>query len=70
MSRRKDRERYQVRKSLDPGYQGFRGPEPKPETKPEVRTAVCSVCKRVKNVPADIPEDVDYVCAACREGGS
>lgn len=67
MSRRKDRERYQLRKSLDPGYRGFRGSELKPEPKPELKSITCSVCQRTKNVPADTPEE-NFICASCRGG--
>lgn len=67
MSRKKDRDRFRFRKSLDPNYQGFRGPEPKPEPKPELKPVTCSVCHRLKNVPADTPEDAEYICAACRD---
>lgn len=70
MSHKKDRERFRFRKSLDPNYKGFRGPEPKPEPKPELKPMTCSVCQRVKNVPADTPEGEAYVCATCRSSES
>jgi hypothetical protein len=71
VSRRKDRERFLQRKAQDPGYAGFRGAAA-PQAAPaavEMASAVCSVCRRKRNVPAaSLPADRgSFVCATCRE---
>lgn len=65
MSRRKDRERFQVRKDLYPEYKGYRGPEERPPSKPELKPLVCTVCGRKRNVPTETPEE-GFVCTICR----
>lgn len=71
MSRRKDRERFLRLKEQDPNYVGFRGGQSPTVTAapPQLVAAVCSVCQRRRNVPADsLPEDRDsFVCLQCQE---
>ncbi|MFH1485066.1 MAG: hypothetical protein ABIH46_03260 [Chloroflexota bacterium] len=66
MSRRKDRERYELRKRLDPNYKGFRAPEVKPEPKPELKPLTCPACGRVRNVAVDTPEE-GFICSSCQK---
>ena len=73
MSRRKDRERFEAMKGLDPDYKGFRGfaSEPDRPGKTPLEAVTCSVCGRKRNVPRGVAvEQGDrYVCATCREEG-
>ncbi|MDP2953024.1 MAG: hypothetical protein Q8O76_06890 [Chloroflexota bacterium] len=64
MSKKKDREKFELRKRFDPGYQGYRGPTEKPVFKAETKSLVCSRCCRRRNVPPDTPEE-NFVCLAC-----
>ena len=71
MSRRKDRERYEAMKRLDPDYRGFRGVRSEP-SRPGVaplEAAVCSVCGRKRNVPRGvaIEQGESFVCARCMD---
>ncbi len=71
MSRRRDRERYEAMKRLDPDYRGFRGHDSEP-SKPgnaPLESITCSACGRKRNVPRGIAlEQGDrFVCARCRE---
>ena len=71
MSRRKDRERYLSLKEQNPDYVGFRGADTGPPIPPPpvLESAVCSICGRTRNVPADsLPPDlIDFVCIRCQE---
>ena len=73
MSRRKDRERFEAMKGLDPDYRGFRGArdEPTRPGKTPLEAVTCSVCGRKRNVPRGVAmeEGARYVCATCREEG-
>ena len=73
MSRRKDRERFEAMKRLDPDYNGFRGfgNEPDRPGRTPLEAVTCSVCGRKRNVPRGIAvEQGDrYVCARCVEEG-
>lgn len=73
MSRRKDRQRLDAMKRLNPEYGGFRGHgnEPDRPGKVPLRPVTCSVCGRKRNVPVGIAEAQaeSYVCAACTEEG-
>ena len=71
MSRKKDRERVEAMRRLDPDYRGFRGhrSEPNKSKAAPLERATCSVCGRTRNVPRGIAlEQGDtFVCATCRE---
>ena len=70
MSRRKDRERYQSMKQLNPDYHGFRGyqEEPTRPGKTPLQSLVCSACGRKRNVPIGIAmeQTEDFVCQSCQ----
>ena len=70
MSRRKNVERVQTQRRLNPDYKGFRGygEEPTPANTP-LETVDCTVCGRKRNVPVGIAEEQrdSYVCQTCRE---
>jgi hypothetical protein len=74
LSRRKDRERFEAMKRLDPDYKGFRGPggEPIRQGNAPLEAATCSVCGRKRNVPRGIAleQGDDFVCTSCVEGGN
>jgi hypothetical protein len=70
MSRRKDRERVEAMRRLDPDYRGFRGHANEP-TRPGNVTLVpvsCSICGRKRNVPVGIAQEEagSYVCQSCQ----
>ena len=70
MSRRKDRDRYQEMKHLNPDYRGFRGNIPgSSASATPLETVVCSVCGRRRNVAVGIAleQGESYVCLRCRE---
>jgi len=72
VSRRRDRERLERMRRLDPNYRGFRGWEREP-TRPgnaPLASVVCVRCGRKRNVPLGIAlEQGDrYLCLTCREG--
>ena len=73
MSRRKDRERLEAMRRLDPDYGGFRGfgNEPDKAGKTPLEPVTCTICGRKRNVPRGIAveERETYVCATCREEG-
>ncbi len=73
MSRRKDRERFEAMRRLDPDYRGFRGYQNQPDRpgKAPLRAVKCSVCGYTRNVPLGVAlEQGDkYVCARCKESG-
>jgi predicted SprT family Zn-dependent metalloprotease len=77
MSRRKDQERWEAMRRLDPDYKGFRGPanEPTRSRNAPLEPVTCSVCGRKRNVPRGIAQEQGdtYVCSACsaeRESGA
>ena len=69
MSRRKNRERFEAMKRLDPDYKGFRGlaSEPDRPGKTPLEAAICTVCGRKRNVPRGVAAEQGerFVCAAC-----
>ena len=73
MSRRKDRERFEAMKRLDPDYAGFRGHgnEPSRPGKTPLEAVTCRVCGRKRNVPRGIAQEQgeNYICASCTEEG-
>ena len=73
MSRRKDRERHEAMKRLDPDYKGFRGHirEPDRRGNAPLEPVTCSVCGRKRNVPRGIAleQGEAYVCTTCAEEG-
>ena len=73
MSRRKDRERIQEMKRLDPDYQGFRGhqSEPSRSGNTPLEAVTCHLCGRKRNVPRGVALDQgeNYVCSRCVEEG-
>ena len=73
MSRRRDRERFEAMKGLDPDYQGFRGhaDEPSNQGKAPLESMVCTVCGRKRNVARGVAQEQgeSYVCATCTEQG-
>ena len=71
MSRRKDRERHEAMKRLDPDYKGFRGHAREP-SRPGVaplEQVTCTTCGRKRNVARGIAlERGDgYTCVRCTE---
>ena len=73
MSRRKDRERVDAMRRLDPDYKGFRGHpnEPSRPGNTPLEAVTCTVCGRKRNVPRGVAvEQRDhYICASCAEEG-
>ena len=73
MSRKRDRERLEAMRRLDPDYTGFRGhnSEPSRSGKTPLEAATCSVCGRKRNVPRGVAleQGENYVCARCVEEG-
>ena len=71
MSRRKDRDRFEAMKRLNPDYQGFRGYGEAASGSGSVplETATCSICGRRRNVAIGVAleEGESYVCLSCRE---
>ena len=70
MSRRKDMERYLLRKQQNQDYVGFRGGETMAAPVPvALESVVCSVCLRKRNVEVDtLPEDRStFVCMNCQD---
>ncbi|MCH8800046.1 MAG: hypothetical protein IH963_03980 [Chloroflexi bacterium] len=68
---RKDRERFQRLRDVNPDYVGYRGTDmviTQPSS-PATETVVCSVCNRKRNVASDsLPEDIStFVCLRCQE---
>ena len=74
MSRRKDRERVEAMKRLDPDYKGFRGHsnEPTRPGKTPLEAVTCRICGRKRNVPRGVAleQGENYVCSSCTENGS
>ena len=72
MTRRKDRERYEAMRRLNPDYQGFRGAGEEATTSGNLplETVTCSICGRRRNVAVGIAmeEGDSYICLSCREG--
>ena len=71
MSRRKDRERFEAMKHLDPDYRGFRGHENEPSRrgKTPLEPVVCVTCGRKRNVPRGVAleQGDNYVCSRCAD---
>ena len=73
MSRKRDRERLEAMRRLDPDYAGFRGhrSEPSRSGKTPLEAVTCSVCGRKRNVPRGVAleQGENYVCIRCVEEG-
>ena len=73
MSRRKDRQRYESMKHLNPDYKGFRGysMEPDQPGQTPLETLTCTVCGRKRNIPLGVAveQGEQYVCQSCQEDG-
>ena len=71
MSRRKDRERVEAMRGLDPDYRGFRGhgSEPSRAGNAPLEPVTCTVCGRKRNVPRGvaIADRDSYVCSRCAD---
>ena len=71
MSRRKDRERFDAMRGLDPDYRGFRGhgSEPSRAGNAPLEPVTCTVCGRKRNVPRGvaIADRDSYVCSRCAD---
>ena len=74
MSRRKDQQRVEAMKRLDPDYKGFRGHgnEPSRSGRTPLEPVTCAVCGRKRNVPRGIAleQGESYICSRCSEDGS
>jgi hypothetical protein len=73
VSRRKDRERFEAMRRLDPDYKGFRGDAAEPDRKGNapLESVVCTACGRKRNVPRGVAleQGPAYVCTSCVEDG-
>ena len=73
MSRRRDRERVDAMRRLNPDYRGFRGyrSEPNRPGNTPLESVTCSVCGRKRNVPRGVAleQGDSYVCSRCAEEG-
>lgn len=73
MSRKKDRERYEAMRRINPDYKGFRGrgSEPNRSKATPLEAVVCTVCGRKRNVPVGIAMEQrdSYVCTRCTDEG-
>jgi predicted SprT family Zn-dependent metalloprotease len=73
LSRRKDRERVEAMKRLDPDYKGFRGSrkEPNQPGAGPTEPVTCTICGRKRNVARGIALERgdSYVCVRCAEDG-
>ena len=74
MGRRRDAERYERMKRLNPDYKGFRGHRNEPDQpgKTPLAPATCRVCGRKRNVPVGVAMEQrdNYVCARCADHDS
>ena len=73
MSRRRDRERYEAMRRLDPAYRGFRGYSSQPRAVVEpLEPVACTTCGRTRNVPQSVASEQrdSFVCSRCRETSS
>ena len=71
MGRRRDEQRFERMKRLNPDYKGFRGYDREP-TRPgntPLVAVTCSACSRKRNVPVGIAQAQGdaYVCVRCTE---
>jgi hypothetical protein len=73
LSRRRDRERFEAMKRLDPDYRGFRGHENEPSRRGNtpLEPVVCVSCGRKRNVPRGVALErrENYVCSRCADSG-
>ena len=70
MSRRRDRERYEAMRRMDPGYRGFRGHSSEPRAVVEPLEPIpCTACGRTRNVPHSVATQQrdSFVCSRCQE---
>ncbi len=71
MSRRKDRERFESMKRLNPDYHGFRGhgSEPSRPGNVPLEQVTCAACGRKRNVPRGVAleQGDSYVCSRCAQ---
>ena len=74
MSRRRDRERFQASRALNPDYRGFRGYglEPDKPGQMPMQEATCSVCGHKRNVPVGVALAAGdtFVCESCQENAA
>ncbi len=74
MGRRRDAERYERMKRLNPDYKGFRGyrNEPDQPGNTPLSPVTCRVCGRKRNVPVGIAQEQrdSYVCVRCADDDS
>lgn len=73
MSRKKDRQRYEAMKRLNPDYKGFRGHllEPDRPGQTPLAALTCTVCGRKRNIPLGVAvaQGDQFVCQTCTDEG-
>lgn len=73
VSRRRDRERFEAMKRLDPDYKGFRGLQKEPDRTGQtpLEAVTCTVCGRKRNVPRGVAleQGNSFVCLTCSAEG-
>ena len=73
MSRRRNQERFEKMKRLNPDYKGFRGHQNEPDQpgKTPLESVTCSICGRKRNVAVGIAleQGDSYVCVRCSDEG-
>lgn len=71
MGRRRDLERYEKMKRLNPDYKGFRGHQNEPDQpgKTPLESVTCRICGRKRNVAVGIAleQGSSYVCVRCSD---
>ena len=74
MSRRKDKERIEAMKRVDPEYKGFRGYDSEPirAGRTQMEAINCTVCGRKRNVATGIAmqQRNSFICSSCLEEGA
>ena len=73
MSHKKNQQRYDAMKHLNPDYKGFRGYQAEPDKPGQspLETLTCTVCGRKRNVPLGVAVEQKerYVCQSCQDEG-
>jgi len=73
LSRRKDRDRLEAMRRLDPDYKGFRGSgvEPSRPGNVPLEAVTCTICGRKRNVPRGVAQEQGdrYLCISCTDEG-